>query len=338
MPTHCSANTLSYDNSQTLDCGPDHSCVTMTLYQTVGFEGEPTANIMCGTSTSVAFALIILARFSLAVRDTLDETLTGDAGQTGQRTPSTVTSIPNQQQHMMVCILYLTLISTHVYHLGDSCLPFLLSRHSFIDSDSPLPTSPHTSHTSHGIWSPTSLNSPSDHKSPSQAWIAGAVVGPIAAIAAILLALWWWRRRINKRRRRSVRSRGGGGGSSIPGLLLSPDRTESDRWTTRSHHAPSEHTSRSVAYSHSRSSYQRQSVPSIPGSGFAVPAPGYQNAMNAPLYHVRSTTPSEIGSVLLRQGQGQLAGEGSERTSASQPRPGPGERRMRSLPELPAHP
>ncbi|KAL2753559.1 hypothetical protein ACRALDRAFT_1077448 [Sodiomyces alcalophilus JCM 7366] len=51
MPTRCSANVLTYDDSYTIDCGPDHSCVTMTLYQTMGSEGEPTANIMCGIST-----------------------------------------------------------------------------------------------------------------------------------------------------------------------------------------------------------------------------------------------------------------------------------------------
>ncbi|KAM0328490.1 hypothetical protein ACHAQA_004897 [Verticillium albo-atrum] len=52
MPTVCSDNTVTYDNQETMDCGAEYSCVTMTIYQTpVPFDvGTPTSAIICGAN------------------------------------------------------------------------------------------------------------------------------------------------------------------------------------------------------------------------------------------------------------------------------------------------
>jgi hypothetical protein len=46
---------------------------------------------------------------------------------------------------------------------------------------------------------PTSTGPPGGGSSGSQAWIAGAVVGPVAAIALAGVAVWWFRRRSQHR-------------------------------------------------------------------------------------------------------------------------------------------
>ncbi|KAL2753558.1 hypothetical protein ACRALDRAFT_1082899 [Sodiomyces alcalophilus JCM 7366] len=199
--------------------------------------------------------------------------------------------------------------------------------------DNPNSSPSTSSQTSHVVSSATSLGSSSDGNTSNQAWIAGAVIGPLAAVAATLFVIWWWRRKIKKKQRQTR----GGEGSFIPGLLLVPDKTESDRGTMWSHHAPSDHTS--VARSNSHGRYQRQSVPrSTPSPGFVVPDHSslYRNARSPPPRHARDAAASELSPEL--HGQGHAAWELAGRTRATQLRPGYGEGKMPPLSELPALP
>ncbi|ROT40410.1 hypothetical protein SODALDRAFT_330129 [Sodiomyces alkalinus F11] len=249
MPTLCSANTLSFNNADIMDCGTDFSCVTMTLYQTPGSEGYPTANIMCGVHWAA---------------HTIYRHLPPEPTTSPDPSPSTDSHLTSQ--------------------------------------------------------APTSLGSGSNHSnddSPNQAWIAGAVVGPLGAIAAILFVIWWWRRRIDKKQDQVAQAaaaaevEGGGGaegGGSFTSGLLGPQKMESDQGTTwSSRHTASNRTS--PAYLHGK----YQSVPNSSTSpGFMMPyhsSARYQPAQpSPPPPHIyRDATPTELDSGL--HGQGHAASE-----------------------------
>ncbi|KAF2999772.1 hypothetical protein E8E13_005442 [Curvularia kusanoi] len=80
---------------------------------------------------------------------------------------------------------------------------FALLAGSSIPSSSPSPSSSSSPGSSSGTSTSDTANTPTSNdseSSPSKAWIAGAVVGPLAGLALIAGALFWWRRRKNAHR------------------------------------------------------------------------------------------------------------------------------------------
>ncbi|KAF2108368.1 hypothetical protein BDV96DRAFT_264522 [Lophiotrema nucula] len=71
------------------------------------------------------------------------------------------------------------------------------TRTSFTSSPSPSPTLAPQSTAS--VPGPTQTSDPSSSKPKSRAWIAGPVIGGVAAIALLVIGVLWWRKKSNSR-------------------------------------------------------------------------------------------------------------------------------------------
>ncbi|KKK19494.1 hypothetical protein ARAM_002946 [Aspergillus rambellii] len=159
LPTACYDNVLTYNNGQTYDCGTGMSCVTFTAYETSP-NGLPSAsNIICGVWT----AWTIYHELPSSTSTSSANSTTGAPSVTPG--PSNITATTTSSKRP--CSDKRCLKANNLF----------------------LPASQTQNNTS---------EPPSSSSSGSQAWIAGAVIGPLAGCAIIGAAVFlFFRRKTN---------------------------------------------------------------------------------------------------------------------------------------------
>lgn len=162
MPTTCSGGTVFYDNGQTLACTSVFSCVAMTIYASQPNAAPSARNYGCRAQWS---ANTLYREIATTSSPSSSSTPVSSASPASSAVPTT---------------------------LAISTTP--------PTSDPSSPTSSPPSSTNTGTPLGQEGGSSSSSSSSSKAWIAGAVIGPLVLLGAIVAGLLFWRRRRNQKK------------------------------------------------------------------------------------------------------------------------------------------